>query len=59
MNNKKQYTVPVIKVVTFKVEDIFQSNGIKLSAIEEMGYNDKGMQDWTEGQSLFDNGWDN
>ena len=54
MNNKKQYNAPAVTVVAFKVEDIFQSRGIRLTLDEPInGFNDNNIQNWTNGESLF------
>ena len=62
MNNKKQYNAPTVTVVAFKVEDIFQSRGIRLTHDEPVdGFNDNNIQNWTDGGSLFgeSNNWNN
>lgn len=62
MKNKNQYTPPTVKVVAFKVEDIFLSRGISLTSPEPVdNYNDNNIQNWSNGGSLFgqSNDWDN
>ncbi|MBR3488331.1 MAG: hypothetical protein IKH33_03335 [Bacteroidales bacterium] len=51
MKTKKQYTTPIVKVVAFKVEEVFQSP-LRLGPNPDVsGYNDKGMQTWNTGDN--------
>lgn len=62
MKTKIQYIPPTVKVVAFKVEEIFQSNPgrIMLFNESENGYNSQGHEIWNTGDqdnpnnSLFD-----
>lgn len=62
MKTKIQYITPTVKVVAFKVEEIFQSNPgrIMLFNESENGYNSQGQEIWNTGDqdnpnnSLFD-----
>ena len=59
MNTKKQYISPILHVVTFKVEQGFNSY-VKLShsIIDNDLYNAQNQEKWYEGGSLFgDNDW--
>ena len=59
MNTKKQYTIPTVRVVDFKVEQGFGSF-VKLShsVVDNDLYNAQNQEKWYEGGSLFgDNGW--
>ncbi len=55
MKTKIQYTAPTVKVVAFKVEDIFQSRGINLihTPAPDDDYNANSMQNWTDGGGIF------
>ncbi len=54
MKTKIQYSAPKVTVVAFKVEDIFQSRGIRLTLEEPInGFNDNNMQNWTDGGGIF------
>lgn len=62
MDYNKQYIPPTVKVVAFKVEEIFQSNPgrIMLFNESENDYNSQGHEIWNTGDqdnpnnSLFD-----
>ena len=59
MNTKKQYTIPTVRVVDFKVEQGFDSF-VKLShsVVDNDLYDAQNQEKWYEGGSLFgDNGW--
>ena len=63
MNYKKQYIIPTVKVVAFKVEEAFLSNPNRIMLFnneENTGYNSQGHEVWNTGDqdnpnnSLFD-----
>ena len=62
MKEIKQYTAPVLKVVSFQVEHGFAGSDIRLSRrIDEEyeDFNDQNQENWTEDNSLFGGtGWD-
>ena len=65
MDYNKQYIPPTVKVVAFKVEEIFQSNSGRIMLFNigedaDMDYNSQGHEIWNTGDqdnpnnSLFD-----
>ena len=62
MKTKIQYTAPTVKVVAFKVEDLFQSRGVNLiNPVPDDYYNDNSVQNWANGGGIFgqSNDWNN
>ena len=62
MKTHHSYITPTVSVVSFRVEEAFQSF-IKLShtPMDNDAYNAQNQQNWSEGGSLFGsaNDWDN
>lgn len=62
MKEMKQYTVPVVKVVAFQIEQGFQGTlrDLRLSQNDEFeDYNNQNQENWTEDNTLFGgSGWD-
>ena len=62
MKEMKQYTVPVVKVVAFQIEQGFQGTlrDLRLSQNDEFeDYNDQNQENWSEDNNLFGcSGWD-
>ncbi|MBR5353224.1 MAG: hypothetical protein IK126_05875 [Bacteroidales bacterium] len=62
MKEMKQYTVPVVKVVAFLIEQGFQGTlrDLRLSQNDEFeDYNNQNQENWSEDNTLFGgSGWD-
>lgn len=62
MKEMKQYTVPVVKVVAFQIEQGFQGTlrDLRLSQNDEFeDYNNQNQENWSEDNTLFGgSGWD-
>lgn len=62
MKEMKHYTVPIVKVVAFQIEQGFQGTlrDLRLSQNDEFeDYNNQNQENWSEDNNLFGgSGWD-